>query len=79
MLALVLHLDNHLLEHQAQHALHPVKKIAQIQEALVLIEEIRHQEAQQLPLAHLQQAALAHPLKDQVAQNDKILDQYISI
>lgn len=78
--ALVLQLDNLLLDHQAQHAVHPAKKVAQLQEALALIEEIRHQEAQQVLQVHLQQVALlALLLKVQVAENDKILNQYISI
>ena len=77
--ALAIHLDNLLLDHQSQHAEHPVKKVAQLQEALALIEEIPHQEARQVPRAHLQQVALlAHLLKDQAAQNDKILNQYIN-
>ena len=56
--ALAIHLDNLLLDHQSQHAEHPVKKVAQLQEALALIEEIPQQEAQQVPLARLQLAKI---------------------
>lgn len=57
--ALVIDLDNLLLDHQAQqHAEHRLKKVAQVQEALALIEEIPQQEAQQVPLARLQLAKI---------------------